>query len=176
MKARKLLLLLVFLFITPAFGQGLGNVTPLHDKAIRQMIKTQFTPAILDDLYLEVSTQIALEYWTAIQPILKRTILESEKQRLQNFWYKKTQELMPYSVIEDLLVPVVAKHLTYEEVLEINQFFATPTGKKFIALIPIISREAQVAGSKFVNKYADSKWVDSVDKELKILFPDWFPN
>ena len=51
--------------------------------------------------------------------------------------------------LTDLIVPIYQKHLTQEDVDIMQQFYATPTGKKLITSMPAIMQESMVAGQKW---------------------------
>ena len=148
---------------------------PSLDNAAQQLLKSQLSPQILENMYIEVSSQMALAFQAKIQPAIQREITDSEKQRLQLFWYNKLKELMPYSVIEEMLLPVFKKHLTYEEMTKINEFYSTPVGRKLIELLPIITRESQAAGEDLARKLGDQEVMNKLIGEMKAQFPQWFP-
>ena len=51
--------------------------------------------------------------------------------------------------INDMIVPIYAKHLTHKEIKKLAAFYRTETGKKLISVMPQITTEAMVVGQKW---------------------------
>lgn len=143
--------------------------------AARDLIRSQVRPEMLEELYTEGAGSASLHFQAALQPSLKRALSEDEKQRLYLFWYRKIKELLPYSTIQDLLSPVVAKHLTLAEMEQINEFYQTPVGRKLTDLAPALTREGRAAGEGLGRKMADKEWIENTTAELKRDLPSLFP-
>jgi uncharacterized protein len=161
----------------------LGAAAPLaaqtgdspSEAAARTMVRTLIEPGMLKELYQTVAEQMATQFEVSIQPTLGRALTDNEKQRLVSFWHGKIVELMPSSTLEDLLVPVLTKHLSLAELRAIDEFYDTPAGRKLIEVQPLLMREAEVSGEQLGEKLANQEWVEATMKDLKAQFPSWFP-
>jgi len=173
----KRLLSFVFLLLTVTLTtqQAICSDSSL-DKEVRQLIRVTIGPENMENMYITVSNQMALTFQASIQLTIKRAITDSEKRRLQIFWYNALKDLMPYSALEDMLAPAISKYLTFEEVLKINQFYSTPVGKKMVKLMPVITREAESAGEELGRKLGDSEVMGKIMYKMKQQFPQWFPS
>jgi hypothetical protein len=140
----------------------------------RELVQNEIKAAGMENLYTTVAGQMTAQFIVAIQPSLKREPTDNEKQRLNVFWYKKLKELMPETALEDLLVPVVKKYLSTDDMSEINTFFRTATGQKFLEVSPIMSRQAEGAGAELAAKLMNPGAVDKMINDLKAEFPYWF--
>lgn len=66
---------------------------------------------------------------------------EETRARVLNFIRDEmNKELGPEQMIE-LSVPIYAKHLSDGEVKSLVEFYETPAGRKFLSVLPLISRE-----------------------------------
>jgi hypothetical protein len=75
---------------------------------------------------------------------LKQNILQGIQRSMPGVDPERLQELaadIDTQVITDQMIATYAKHLTQEEVEQINAFLATPAGRKYIETQPIIIRE-----------------------------------
>jgi len=63
------------------------------------------------------------------------------------FWTAFTAEFTPQRM-EDLALPIYAKHLTAAEVKALLAFYATPEGASFIRKQPLLQEESMLAGQK----------------------------
>jgi hypothetical protein len=143
--------------------------------ASRELARNQIRAVGIEQAYIPAAQAMTTQFQAAIQPTLKREMSDDEKQRLLLFWYKKVKELMPQKVLEDLLMPAIAKYLTPVDISEINRFFRTPTGKKWLDLGPIMARETAGVGEELGRTLAEETWVNKAVQELKSEFPSWFP-
>jgi hypothetical protein len=160
----------------PDFTQNNTVNAPAAEEAARELVRNQIGPEYMEGIYQETAQAIALRFQADIQPTLKRALSDNEKQRLVFFWYGKIKELLPTSVVESLLVPVVTKYLTTNEIQELNRFYNTPLGKKLTKLLPSLTREAEAAGEQLGTKsLADKRVIAATTQELKTQFPQWFP-
>jgi hypothetical protein len=49
----------------------------------------------------------------------------------------------------DLVVPVYDRHLSHEDVKQLIVFYESPTGRKFVSVLPDITRDSMAAGQKW---------------------------
>jgi hypothetical protein len=145
------------------------------EQAARTLIRTEIDPATFDELYVQASRAAVQNLEAAVQPSLQRALTDDERKRLSLFWQRKMRELLPYSAIEDRLVPRVTKQLSLEELQEINRFNGSPVGRKLAEVQAVISFEARASGEQMGKRLADKDWQAKVDEELKREFPLWFP-
>ena len=168
------LLALVALAFFSSSSFASDTIKSAHEQAVRYMIRTQITPEYFKELQRMASIGAADAFQMSFEPTLERKMSNKELQRLQLFWHEKIQEVMPYKVIEDMAFPIISESMTYEEVLEINDFYRTPTGQKLIKLQPQFIRKAEAAAEELTRRFADSGWVAIVVEDLKVQFPQWF--
>ena len=54
----------------------------------------------------------------------------------------------------DLIVPVYDRNLTHDDVKELIRFYQSPTGRKFVSVLPKITQESMVVGEKWGRELA----------------------
>jgi hypothetical protein len=145
------------------------------EQATRTLIRTEIAPELFDGLYVQAARAAVQNFEPAVRSSIGRALTDDEKQRLQEFWQRKIRDLLPYSAIEDRLVPLVTKQLSVEELREINRFNSSPVGRKFAEMQVMISGEARAAGEELGKKLSDRDWQAKVDGEMKKEFPQLFP-
>ena len=64
------------------------------------------------------------------------------------FWSDFMKEVRTDELV-DLIVPVYDRNLTHDDVKELIRFYETPTGKKFVSVLPKITQESMVVGEKW---------------------------
>jgi len=82
-------------------------------------------------------------------PALKNAIPEAP----DKFWTDVMGEINANEIVE-LVIPLYQKHLTEEDIKEINAFYDTPAGKKLIQTQPIIIQESFEVGQQWGQKIA----------------------
>ena len=165
-------ILMVAALATPCLA---GNAEEgVAEQLARELVRLQLPPSSLDEMYVQATQAAVVNFENGIQPAIKRALTENEKQRLVLFWRKEIEAMLPYSSLEDLIVPVVTKNLTLDELQEIIKFSNSPAGRKLAEVQPIISREARSSGEMFARKFADKDWQARIAAELKEQFPQWY--
>jgi hypothetical protein len=155
-------------------SSALGN---RHELAVQELIRISISSQYLEDVYVQGASQASLAFQSSIQPTLGRALTDAEKQRLYMFWYRKTKEMMPYEVLEQMLIPIYMRTFTLDEVEKINEFYHTPAGARLVQLTPTLIREAENAGTKLASELTSNReWMNSTLEELRTEFPYWFPN
>lgn len=66
----------------------------------------------------------------------------------EKFWSDFMKEVHTSELV-DLIVPVYDRNLTHDDVKELIRFYETPTGKKFVAVLPKITQESMSVGEKW---------------------------
>jgi hypothetical protein len=66
----------------------------------------------------------------------------------EKFWNDFMKEVHTEELI-DLIVPVYDRNLTHDDVKELIKFYETPTGKKFVSVLPKITQESMAVGEKW---------------------------
>lgn len=56
----------------------------------------------------------------------------------------------------DLVVPVYDRHLSHEDVKQLLVFYESPTGRKFVSVMPAITRDSMAAGQKWGEQLGQS--------------------
>lgn len=169
---------LLALTLSPCASRGKAQDSQSRslEEAARLFIRNQVPADTLEELYDRAARMASLSFRAEMQAALERPISEREKQRLDLFWYQKIKELLPYSVLEDLCVPIITEHLTLDELREINRFFDTPVGKKLASVEAAMTKEAKGAGEELGRRMSDTDWMAATVEDLKVQFPEWFPD
>jgi hypothetical protein len=69
------------------------------------------------------------------------------------FWTDFMKEVHTNELV-DLIVPVYDRNLTQDDVKQLIKFYETPTGKKFVSVLPKITQESMVVGQKWGRELA----------------------
>jgi uncharacterized protein len=76
-------------------------------------------------------------------------LMQSMKKAMPNvperFWADFQKEVRTDELI-DLIVPVYDRHLSHDDVKALIRFYETPSGKKFVSVLPQITQESMSAG------------------------------
>jgi uncharacterized protein len=71
----------------------------------------------------------------------------------EKFWADFMREVHTDELV-DLIVPVYDRNLTHDDVKELIRFYESPTGKKFVSVLPKITQESMVVGEKWGRELA----------------------
>lgn len=83
--------------------------------------------------------------------IFKKNIPESKKE----MFLRMEKELMKgIDEINEKLLPIYKKYLTYEDLLGLIKFYKTPLGKKFVRVTPPIQKESMKIGAEWGEEIA----------------------
>jgi uncharacterized protein len=63
----------------------------------------------------------------------------------EKFWADFIKEVRTDELV-DLIVPVYDRNLTHDDVKELIRFYESPTGKKFVAVLPKITQQSMAVG------------------------------
>ncbi|HXU68970.1 MAG TPA: DUF2059 domain-containing protein [Polyangia bacterium] len=66
----------------------------------------------------------------------------------EKFWSDFMKEVHTSELV-DLIVPVYDRNLTHDDVKELIRFYETPTGRKFVTVLPKITQESMAVGEKW---------------------------
>ena len=66
----------------------------------------------------------------------------------EKFWSDFMKEVHTDELV-DLIVPVYDRNLTQNDVTELIRFYESPTGKKFVSVLPKITQESMGVGEKW---------------------------
>src|SRR6267142_41339 len=72
----------------------------------------------------------------------------------EKFWGDFMKEVRTDELI-DLIVPVYDRNLAQEDIKELIRFYESPTGKKFVSVLPKITQESMVVGEKWGRELAE---------------------
>jgi uncharacterized protein len=76
-------------------------------------------------------------------------MIQQFKQMLPNvpvsFWNEFQKEANADELV-NLIVPIYDRHLSHAEIKDIIKFYETPTGKKFVSVLPAVTQESMDAG------------------------------
>lgn len=152
------------------------EANPELEKAARELIRHQIPDDFLEEVYRQGAKQCDMAAENAIQPSIGRAITDTERSRLVIICYNIMKDALPYSVVEDMLYPIVAKHLTAADLKAVNAFLETPAGQKLSSLQAAFTREGQTAGEELGRRLSNEKWGKRMQQDLKTQFPQWFPD
>ena len=68
---------------------------------------------------------------------------------------------------ENAIIKVYRKHLALEDVKQLNIFYSTPAGKKYVSLLPVFLEESKEIGTG-IGRYLGMKIYDQLLKEGKL--------
>jgi uncharacterized protein len=68
---------------------------------------------------------------------------------------------------ENAIIKVYRKYLTLEDVKQLNAFYSTPAGKKYISLLPVFLEESKEVGTG-IGRYLGMKIYEQLLKEGKL--------
>jgi uncharacterized protein len=71
----------------------------------------------------------------------------------EKFWADFMKEVHTEELV-DLIVPVYDRNLTHDDIKELIRFYESPTGKKFVSVLPKITQESMVVGEKWGRELA----------------------
>ncbi len=125
--------------------------------------------------YNSAAKEATEAYEPFAEVMLERSLRDDEKQRLQQFWYRRIKTWMTYESLETLLVPIFGQHFNLNELEEILRFTRTPIGKKMVELMPKLMQDAEKAGAGLAEKMLTDHALEQLTNDLKTEFPDWFP-
>ncbi len=79
-------------------------------------------------------------------------MLSNMKKTLPNvpekFWTDFMKEVHTDELV-DLIVPVYDRNLTQDDVKQLIRFYESPTGKKFVSVLPKLTQESMVVGENW---------------------------
>jgi hypothetical protein len=70
------------------------------------------------------------------------------------FWTDFVKEVRTDELL-DLIVPIYDRNLTQDDVKELIKFYESPTGKKFVAVLPQITQQSMAVGEKWGRELAE---------------------
>jgi hypothetical protein len=82
-------------------------------------------------------------------------MLSNMKKSLPNvpeaFWTDVAQEIHTEELVS-LIVPIYDRNLSQDDVRELIKFYGSPTGKKFVSVLPKITEESMAVGQTWGNQ------------------------
>lgn len=144
--------------------------------AARTLVRYTIGERMMEPIYQFSTQQASTQFEAAIQPTLGRALTAEEKQDLASFWYVQIKELLPYSQMETMIVPVVLENLSAADIRAANAFYGSPAGQRFLAAQPAVIQGAQAAGQRMGTQLVTPEWTERVMRDLRKRFPAWFEN
>ncbi|MGZ3442287.1 MAG: DUF2059 domain-containing protein [Polyangia bacterium] len=93
------------------------------------------------------------ELGTQVMSQMIGSMKKSMPQVPEKFWGDFMKEVHTDELV-DLIVPVYDRNLTHDDVKELIRFYESPTGKKFVSVLPKITQESMVVGEKWGRELA----------------------
>jgi hypothetical protein len=72
----------------------------------------------------------------------------------ETFWADFMKEVHTDELVE-LIVPVYDRNLTHDDVKALIKFYESPTGRKFVSVLPKITQESMTVGEKWGRQLAE---------------------
>jgi hypothetical protein len=72
----------------------------------------------------------------------------------EKFWGDFMKEVRTDELV-DLIVPIYDRNLSHDDVKELIKFYESPTGKKFVSVLPKITQESMGVGEKWGRDLAE---------------------
>jgi hypothetical protein len=88
------------------------------------------------------------ELGTQVMGQMMQNMKKAMPQVQDKFWADFMKEVRTEELV-DLIVPVYDRNLTHDDVKELIRFYETPTGKKFVSVLPKITQESMAVGEKW---------------------------
>src|SRR5688572_12708529 len=117
------------------------------DSALRQLTKEQLSERLIqasggDKLGVQIFDQIIAQF--SQSGMVKPELVE-----------KLRAKTNPAELVS-LIVPVYTKHLTDTEMIEMIEFYETPTGRSVVSKLPMIAQESMMVGQTWGANLAQS--------------------
>jgi uncharacterized protein len=93
------------------------------------------------------------ELGTQVMSQMIASMKKSMPQVPEKFWGDFMKEVHTEELI-DLIVPVYDRNLNHDDIKELIRFYESPTGKKFVSVLPKITQESMVVGEKWGRELA----------------------
>ncbi len=71
----------------------------------------------------------------------------------EKFWSDFMKEVHTDELL-DLIVPVYDRNLTHDDIKQLIKFYESPTGKKYVSVLPKITQESMVVGQQWGQQLA----------------------
>ena len=176
------------LFATPAFSQTtppsieqlpattqtlesiqLAQTQDAHAQAARELIAKLGPLQSNDEAFYTAFSTSAVE---GFQAQISRPLTELERQQLYSFWYERAQTSLTSEELQESLVEVYVEAFTLEELTAINQFYETPAGKKWEAVLPSLQQTlGQISSEYLLALSADEAWLNNTINDLLVEIP-----
>jgi uncharacterized protein len=90
----------------------------------------------------------------AMKPMMAQMIgmMKQQGGSLPDEFWARMEKKFDTSELLDLLIPVYAKHYSLEELKALNEFYATPLGRKLVISLPLIMQESMQVGQVWGQK------------------------
>lgn len=125
------------------FISGLISICAMGNAQTKtEKIKTLLETTNSAQMGIQVATQFIESFKTAYPTVP------------QKFWDDYLKEIKPEE-IQNMIIPIYAKHLTEKEIEDITAFYKTPSGKSFLEKMPVIFMESQSVGQEWGQKLAE---------------------
>ena len=106
------------------------------------------------------------------QSQISRSLTDSERQQLYNFWYRQVQTSLSSEDLKERLVTVYVDEFTLEELTAINAFYETPAGLKWEAVLPGMQQTLGTMSSDYLLALAaDETWLNGTLNDLLTEIP-----
>ena len=101
-----------------------------------------------DDIRKLLAITGSAQLGTQVMTQLMGTMKQSMPNVPDKFWSDFQKEVRADELI-DLIVPVYDKNLSQDDVRALIKFYETPTGKRFVAALPVITQQSMTVGQEW---------------------------
>lgn len=163
MKKFTFVVLVLFLALSPAFGQAAAQavshpaqkspgasadsaaqakIDPAKEADIRRLLELTGTKALM--------AQTMQSMADTIKPMLTQSLPPGEyRQKLVDIFFEKFQAKANLQQMVELAIPAYDKHFSAEEIKGLIKFYETPLGQKTITALPQLMSELGQAGQQW---------------------------
>jgi hypothetical protein len=128
---------------------AIGVVCVLGGAVRAQETQTQKQKDIRKLLKITGSGELGTQVMGQMIGSMKKTM----PQVPEKFWGDFMKEVHTEELV-DLIVPVYDRNLTHDDIKELIRLYESPTGKKFVSMLPKITQESMVVGEKWGRELA----------------------
>jgi uncharacterized protein len=177
-KITQIFLICVSLVAFASFAKAQNDITDEKRQLISELItvmkvETQ-TKASMSVMFTMMESVYPISFKTSLdargdlstkqKERLVKSFSDSQRQFTEKFKEKLAQKINYRELAEEMMMPTYDKHFTANELLDLIAFYKSPTGQKYVDIMPeILSDSMKASQTSFLPKIL--KIVDEIIKE-----------
>ncbi|MDR2728105.1 MAG: DUF2059 domain-containing protein [Chitinispirillales bacterium] len=147
---KKLITICGMLVIAGSFSVYGQAVSPAKRQDIIKLIEVMDAKAQMVQSFDLIFTNLMVSMGDGVSPDVKRAFKSKFESRINDF--------------VNVLIPVYDKYYTHDDIKQIIKFYETPTGKRMIKSVPLVTQESFTVGQKWGQELAQ----DVVSELMKL--------